>query len=144
MNDLKLEFLDLIALYRELEEEVSGIAAVDELADPQAPVRAVVEHAGCFARIEELSSRVERISDSWKNRRLQIDEKTQAETQQLADAARYRAARLQELCGQQAEKIRSAHSRLERNLAEIGRGAQYLKVLRPPKNNYPKFIDSLH
>lgn len=144
MSDPKLEFLNLIALYRELEEEVAGIAAVDESADPQAPVRAVLQHAVCFARIAELSSRVERISENWKNCRALLDEKTRGETEQLADAARCRAERLLQLCNLQSEKIRRTYNRLEKNLAEIGKGAQYLKVLRPPQSNYPKFIDSLH
>jgi len=143
MKDLKSELLDLIALYRILEEEVSRIVQIDDSKDPQATVRAIVQNASCFARIAEMSARVERVSDGWKECRLHLDEKARAETQQLADATRDQALRLRELVSLQAEKIRLAHNRLGKSLTEIGKGAQYLKVLKPPKNNYPKFIDSM-
>jgi len=143
MKDLKSEFQDLTALYRKLEEEISRILPNDESKAPQDTVRAVVQNSSCFLRIAEIGARVELASDSWEKSRLQLDEKTRVETQQLADQTRYQASRLLQLCCLRADKIRLEHSRLGKCLIEIGKGAQYLRVLKPPQNNYPKFIDSM-
>ncbi len=144
MHDIKSQFLDLIALYQELENDVSRIMRIDDSGDPQALVQSVLQNENCLARIAQMSSRVDQVSDGWKKCRVHLDGKTREETQQLANAARSQAARLQELFGFHAERICALRSRLEKDLAEIGKGAQYLKVLKPAKNNYPKFIDSLH
>ncbi|MBN1571501.1 MAG: hypothetical protein JXA73_26935 [Acidobacteria bacterium] len=89
-----------------------------------------------------MNSRVVQLSDSWGKCRNQLDPETRTEVQDLVAAARMQAIHLQELCSVWAQKLQRIHDELGTNLAEIGKGSQFLKSLKPLKNNYPKFVDS--
>ena len=144
MNELKHDFREMIANYRELGEEFGRILKVDDSRDPQALAKSILQNHECLSRINQMSSRVASVSDSWKRYRDQLDTESREEIDSLAETARNQAARLQELCSVHVEKLKTTSGHLQRHLTEISKGSQYLKTLKPSKNNYPKFIDSLH
>ncbi len=144
MTDLISEFRDIIALYLKIGEELAKILQVDDSRDPQALVQAILKHRDCLDQITQMSSRVKAASDSWKMCGSHLDSKSRDETRDLAETAHAHVARLKALCDIHAEKLKIARGRLEKSLAEINQGSRYLRSLKPVKNNYPKFIDSLH
>jgi hypothetical protein len=143
-DDLKSEFLDLIALYRNLEEELAQVVQADDARDPQVLVQSILLNRECFERINRMGAQVAQLSDRWKKNRPDLDSATRDETCQLIEAAKSHAARMHEMCTIHSEKLKIIRAQLEDNLAVTGKGSQYLKSLKPAKNNYPKFIDSMH
>jgi hypothetical protein len=143
-DDLRLEFRDLIALYQSLGEELARIVRADDPGDPQALVQTILLNRECFERISQMGARVAQLSDRWKKSRADLESGTRDETSKLVEAAKCHAARMHAMCTIHAEKLKITRARLENCLAETGKGSQYLKSLKPAKNNYPKFIDSMH
>lgn len=142
-NPLTAEFHDVFKLYEKLEEELTKITDVGNSEDPQILSETILKNRECLVRIEQMNSRVLYLSDSWKQHSCNQDSKTEKDIHALAEAARSRVIRLQELCRTHMQKLQNARYKLEKDLAELSKGAQYLKSTAPPKNNYPKFIDSL-
>ena len=143
MKNIITEFQDVFALYLKLGEELADALNVDDSKDPHALIQSVLRNRDCLDRIVQMNSRVMRLSDSWRKCRNHLDSDSRKKTQDLAEAARTQAARLQELCGAQTQKLQTARDRLGEQLVEIGKGARHLKSIKPIKHNYPKFIDSL-
>jgi hypothetical protein len=116
----------------------------DDAGDPQVLVQSILLNRACFERINQMGARVARLSDHWRKSRAELDSVTRDETCKLVETAKSHAARMHEMCTIHAEKLRITRDRLGNYLAETGKGSQYLKSLKPAKNNYPKFIDSMH
>jgi len=143
-NPLAAEFHDVFKLYIRLGEELTKIMNVGNSEDPQVLSRTILKNRECLERIEQMNSRVLQLSNDWKQHRDELDPDSEKNIHTIAEAARAQVVRLQELCGKHMQKLNTARDNLEKDLAEVGKGAQYLKSTTPPKNNYPKFIDSLY
>jgi hypothetical protein len=144
MNKLAAEFREVFNLYIKLGDEISRIMDADDSKDPQMLVNSILQNRECLERITQMNSRVVQLSDAWGRCRNQLDPESRKEAHDLATAARAQAVRLQELLSVRTEKLRRVRDELGRNLAEIGKGSQFLKSIKPVKNNYPKFVDSLY
>jgi hypothetical protein len=144
MHNLALEFREVFNLYIKLGEELARIMDVDDTKDPQALIRSVLQNRDCLDRIAQMNTRVINLSDAWEKCRSQLDPKSRSDICDSAAAARDQAVRLQQLCSAQTEKLRMVHNEVGKKLAEIGKGSQLLKSIKPVKNNYPKFVDSLY
>ena len=144
MKDLITEFQDVFTLYLKLGEELTKVLSINDTKDPRILVQSILQNRNCLDRIAQMNSRVMHLSDAWKKCRADLDPDSRKKIGDLAEAARTQAARLQELCGDQANKLQMACDELGEKLGEIGKGARYLDSMKPPKHNYPKFIDSMH
>ena len=144
MKNLVSEFQDVFALYLKLGEDLTKVMSVDESKDPSAFVKAILRNRNSLERIAQMNSRVMQLSDAWEKCREQMDPINREKARALVEAAKSQAKRLQELCSIHAQKLQVVRDRAGRNLAELGKCSRYLKSMRPPKSNYPKFIDSLY
>ena len=142
MNSLVAEFREVFSLYIKLGDEITRVMNVDDSKDPQGLVNSILQNRECLERITQMHSRVVQLSDAWDKCRNRLDPESREEAHNLAAAARAQAVRLQELCSARTEKLRRIRDELGKNLAEIEKGSQFLKSLKPVKNNFPKFVDS--
>jgi hypothetical protein len=144
MNALAAEFQDIFKLYLRLSQDLAGIMDETNSQNPQQLIESILRNRDSLARIEQMNSRILQLSDTCDKCRADLDLESQEEIRNLAQAAKTQAIRLKELCSLHAQKIQSTRDGLGRKLAEIGKGVQFLKSIKPIKNNYPKFIDSLY
>ena len=144
MTNLADEFRDVFSLYIRLGKELTRIMDVGDSKDPQVLVNSILQNRDCLERITQMNSRVVQLSENWAKCRNHLDPESRSEAHNLAAAAKAQAARLQELCSVNTEKLRRVRDDLGKNLAEIGKGSQFLKSIKPVRNNYPKFVDSLY
>jgi hypothetical protein len=142
MKNLISEFREVLSLYLQLGEDLSKILSIDDSKDPGVFVKAILQNRSSLEQIEQMNSRVMQLSDAWQKCRDQLDPETRKKVSALAEASRAQAKRLQELCSLHAKKLQAARDKLGENLSELGKGTRYLNSIKPPKNNYPKFIDS--
>jgi hypothetical protein len=144
MKDIVSELKDISLVYARLGEELSSVLDVDDSKDCRTLVESILEHRDCLARLKQINSTVLRLSHELTKDRSNLNSAPQDEVRLLVDAIRRQAIRLNELCGIHAQRLKSARDKLEKDLAELGRGALYLQSVKPAQNNYPKFIDSLY
>jgi hypothetical protein len=142
MKNLVSEFQEVFSLYLKLGEDLTKIMSIDDSKDPGAFVKAILQNRNSLEQIAQMNSRVMQLSDTWQKCRSQFDPATREKIRVLVDASRAQAKQLQELCGLHAKKLQVVRDRLGENLAELGKNGRYLNSIKPPKNNYPKFIDS--
>ncbi len=144
MKDFAGEFGAVSQDYHQLGEELSGALKANQAGGLRTLAGTILQSRDCLARIEQMNSRVLLLSQEWKEQRPHLDTKSRRQVDSLVQAAREQAIRLHELCRSQAEKLKLVKEQLERDLVETGKGARYLKSVKPVKNNYPKFIDSMY
>jgi hypothetical protein len=144
MKNLVSEFQDVFALYLKLGEDLTKIMSIDDSKDRNAFVKAVLQNRDSLERITQMNSRIMQLSEAWDKCRENMPPEAREKVRASVEAAKAQAKRLQELCSIHARKLQALRDKLGDNLAELGKGAQYLKSIKPPKNNYPKFIDSLY
>lgn len=143
MKNFASELQVISQLYQQVREEfVQRVSEIDAN-DLRALVKSILRNRACLAKIEQMNSRVCQVSDEWKKCRSNLDPKSRLEIDGLVEAARGQAVQLYQFCDMQARKVQAVRDGLERNLAELGKGARYLKSIKPIKSNYPKFIDSM-
>jgi hypothetical protein len=144
MTDFAAEFHAVSQLYQQLREELSEALRVNDGADSPSIAGLILEHRSSLAKIEEMSSRVSLLSDLWKKCRPNLDSKSRSQIDAIAKTACDQAIQLQQLFILQTQKLQAAQEKLGKRLAEIGKGTRYLQSVKPVKNNYPKFIDSMY
>jgi GTP-binding protein EngB required for normal cell division len=142
MTTLVAQFQDVLKLYLSFCEDLTKIMDVGDSKDPRALAESILQNRDCLDRIAQMNLRILRLSDDWDKCRKNLDSKSLDDVRNFAQAAKAQAVRLKELCSTHAQKLQTARDKLATDLAEIGKGAQYLKSIKPIKNNYPKFIDS--
>jgi hypothetical protein len=142
MNTLASDFQNVFQLYLRLGQDLTRILDSDDSNDPQALVHSILANRDCLARIEQMNSLVLQLSISWEKCRDDLDPASMNEVQALAQAVKAQAIHLKELCSIHAQKIQNARDKLCCQMAELEKADQHLKILKPIKNNYPKFIDS--
>jgi hypothetical protein len=144
MTNFVSEFKAMAATYSEIGEELASALEVDDSQNSKSLIQSILANRDSLSRIGQMNSRVILVSDEWKKSRATIDSKSWDEINRLAENALRQAVRLNHLCSLTAKKLESAREKLGTALSEIGKGAQYLKSVKPAKSNYPKFIDSLY
>jgi len=144
MNALASEYQDIFRLYLRLGNDLAKIMDIDETKNPQAFVESILKNRENLIRIEQMNSRILRLSEEWKANRATLDLESQDEIEELASKAKSQAVRLKEMCDAQVKKLLSVRDKLSEDLEVIAKGSKYLKSTKPIKNNYPKFIDSLY
>jgi hypothetical protein len=142
MTDFAAEFRDVFSRYEALGRELAKIVNSDNSPDAHSLVQSILQNQDCLTRIIRMSADVTRLSDAWLLRRSSLETGTRAEAESYAEAARAQAVKLQEMCRLHAQKLQTIREGLRSGLEEISKGARYAKGLKPPQNNFPKFIDS--
>jgi hypothetical protein len=135
------EFQDVFQGYLALADDLTKIMDVDDSQDPNILVQSTLQNGDCLNQIVQMNSRVLKLTDDWE-KHCANSPHSREEVSKLMEAAKAQAVRLQTLCTIKSQKLQSLRDALGKNLEELGKGAQYLKILKPAKNNYPKFIDS--
>jgi hypothetical protein len=142
MNTLAAEFREIFKIYIKLSEELTKILGVPDSINAQSLIASILKNGECLSRIEQMNSRIQRLSIEWANSQTSLDPESRKEVLELVESIRKQAVQLNDLCNINAEKIQAAKGSIEKDLDELGKGAQFLKSVKPIKNNYPKFIDS--
>jgi hypothetical protein len=143
MRNFASEFQTVSRLYLELGDELAGIQSEDSN-NSRTYLESILRKRDCLAKLEQTNSRALQLSSEWKECRSKLSTKAQNEIEVTAKELRVSAIRLNQLCVTHAQKIQSARTELAKSRAELGKGSRYLKSIKPVKNNYPKFIDSLY
>ncbi len=143
MKDFAREFQAISQIYEQVREELIRMLSAIDANNPRALVKSILQNRACLAKIDQMDSKVHQLSDEWKKHRLTLDLKSRTGIDGIVDAAHGQAIRLHQFCDIQARKVQAGRDRLEKDLAELGKGARYLKSIKPVKSNYPKFIDSM-
>lgn len=143
MKNLAREFQAISQAYEQVQQELVQILSAINAENPRALIKSILQNRACLAKIEQMDSRVHQLSDEWKKYRLTLDLKSRGEIDGLVEAAREQAIRLHQFCDIQVRKVQAGRDRLQTHLVELGKGAKYLKSIKPIKSNYPKFIDSM-
>jgi hypothetical protein len=142
MHTLAAEFQEALQQYCKLTEVLKEIFGIDEPLDPQALVKSVLKNQDCLMQIQKMDARVLELSEILKRCSKELDpadcEKIRGYSSDINSQALY----IQELCRVQEQRVRSRRDQIAKELREIANSARYFKVLKPPKNNFPKFIDS--
>jgi hypothetical protein len=136
------EFQEVFHGYLRLADDLAKIMDVDDPQNPQILVQSILKNCSCLNRIVQMNTRVIRLSEEWEKQSNQSDPQSRNEVSKLIEAAKAQAVRLQTLCSISSEKLENLRDDLGKSLEELGKGAQYLKSIKPVKNNYPKFIDN--
>ncbi len=144
MSSLITEFQEVFQLYLRLGEKLAKILNIGDSQNPQALAESILQNRDCLVRIEQMNLQILQLSSDWEKCRETLDSESRGEICKLAEAAKSQAIRLKELCNIHSEKLKIARDKLGKDLSEIGKGVQYLKTIKPVKNNYPKFVDSLY
>ena len=72
-----------------------------------------------------------------------LDPQSRAEAEPVIAQARAQALRLRDICSVHARRLESARAQMSQSRSRLRSGSQLLQSLKPIKNNYPKFIDSM-
>jgi len=144
MINIASEFRAVSYIYLHLEQELEKMIGATVHEDPADLVEATLASRDCLDRVEQMHSRLLELSAKWKKCRTTLAPETREEIGRLSEVIRARAIRLSELCGIQTGRLEKIREKLGMDLAELEKGAQYLRSIKPAKGNYPKFIDSLY
>jgi hypothetical protein len=142
MNNSLSEFQDLISFYREAAATLTNKLSVIDASDAGALAEFVLKNRDCLARIDEMSDRVSRLCDSWKDIELQLDQESRNQTQAAMAAAKAEAIKLNDVCRMHSQILEAVRNRLGEQLECIGKRNLHLKSIKPVQHNFPKFIDS--
>ena len=144
MTNIASEFRAVSYIYLHLEQELERLINTTVPEEPTALVEATLTSRDCLDRIEQMHSRVLELSAKWKKCRASLEPETREDISRLAETLRALSIRLSELCGIQTGRLQTIREKLGKDLAQLEKGAQYLRSVKPEKSNYPKFIDSLY
>jgi hypothetical protein len=142
MNMLAAEFQEIIQIYKRLSQDLSRILCVPESQNCQTLIQSILGNKQCLSEIEKMNSRITPLSKKWINCRANLDPKSREEISKLVEIVKKEAMKLSLLCSANIEKIAKAKEEMRAGIKEIDKGTQFLRSMKPIKNNYPKFIDS--
>jgi len=142
MNDLATEFEDVLKSYVRIAADFSRIVQADDPQNPQALIQSILDNRGRLDEIQQVNRRMLRLHGVWEQNRDGFDAADSEEIRGILDAVRAQAQELEKVFGQEARKVETRRNQLAEELRSLGKGARYLKLLKPVQQNYPKFIDS--
>ena len=143
MYNLIDEFRDVLGLYVKLTADLARIADVGKSEeDPQALIQSILDNRSCLTEIQQLNKRLVRLYGAWKDKGANAGLSNDEEISFVVDDVRKQMQELEKLCGFGIRKVEDRRKHLSGELATVGKGARYLKMLKPVQENYPKFIDS--
>ncbi len=125
---LKREFLDT--------NDGKAFRSTDSLGE------AILKNQELFQRIEGMNQRLAQVAEEWERMQIHFAAEVRQEIRSLAATLRKTAVWLIDHCRKRGYDLENELLRLRRDIESIQRGNQYLNTIKPPKCNYPKFVDS--
>jgi len=142
-NKLAEEFRDLLELYVKLTADLTRIADTGESEeDPQALIQSILDNHSCLTDIQQLNKRLIQLYDVWKGKEASAGLTDGDEVRVVVKDVREQVRQLEKLCSFGVQKVEARRKQLSTELMTLGKGSRYLEMLKPIKENYPKFIDS--
>jgi hypothetical protein len=143
MNKLAEEFRDVLGLYVKLTADLTRIAdAGKSEEDPQALIQSILDNRSCLTEIQQLNKRLAQLYGAWKDNEENFGLADDDEIRDVVDDVRAQMRQLEELCGFGVKSVEARRKQLSKELMYVGKGSRYLEMLKPVKENHPKFIDS--
>jgi hypothetical protein len=143
MANLNSDLKHLNELYFKLEDELNSVKNIAVKNDNAALTESVLRNRACLAQIEQLNSQAIQLSKQFEQSGSQLDPDRRKEAQNLISSLRERALRLSQTCGIIIQRLEAAKADIEKEFSKMQKGINYLNSIKPVKNNYPKFVDSL-
>jgi len=143
MRPFLAELQYLSELYRSLRCEFTGLLDKAKAGDVTVLINTTLRNRDLLDRIEHMNARISQLSQEWDGFRDHLDATTRQNIVELAESVRHQGAQLSQLCTGLMRALEARRGNLEKQLAEVRKGSSYLQSLKPLKNNYPKFVDSL-
>jgi len=143
MNPLILELRDLVGLYLDLQKDLGQIMNESDPASIQSLSEAILDNRNLLTQIQQMNVRALQTSRNWQISRSTLDPETRDAAQELMATATVRANQIKQMCIMHTQKLQAARDKLEKELMSLNKGCEFLKSMKPIKNNYPKFIDSV-
>jgi hypothetical protein len=137
----ELEYLS--ELYRRLRCEFTGLLGKAKAGDVTVLINTTLRNRDLLDRIDQMNARVSQLAQEWDSFRNHLDTSTRQEIVELAESVRHQGTQLSLLCTGLLGALGARRENLEKQLAEVQKGSSYLQSVKPVKNNYPKFVDSL-
>jgi len=143
MNKLTEEFRDVLDLYVKLTADLARIADISRSEeDPQAFIQSILDNRSCLTEIQHLNKRLTQLYGAWKDKEANFSLSVGDEIRGVVGDVEEQMRQLEKLCGLGVQKIEERRKQLTDELANVGKGSRYLKMLKPVQENHPKFIDS--
>ena len=148
MNKLAEEFRELLALYVKLTTDLTSIAgsgvsgSANSEEDSQTLVQSILENRNCLTEIQQLNERLKRLFGKWKETEANYSSSESDEIQGIVDDVGKQMRLLEKICDFGTQKVEERRKQLTEELANVGKGSRYLKMINPIQENHPKFIDS--
>ena len=143
MRSFISELHHLSELYQNLKREFTGLAGKAKSGNVTAVIDETLRNRELLGRIEQMNMRVAQLAQEWELVGNQIDASTRRAIVAFAASVRNQGTQLSLLCNGLLGELEARRGNLERQLADVRRGSRYLQSVKPVKNNYPKFVDSV-
>jgi hypothetical protein len=145
MDKLAEEFRDVLGLYVRFTADLARIADAGNSEEaPQALIQSILDNRSCLTEIQQLNKRLERLYGVWKDKEANFSLPAGDEIRGVVNDVRAQMQQLEKLCSLGIQKIEARRKQLSDELANVGKGSRYLKMIRPVQENHPKFIDSAY
>jgi len=142
MNELAAEFRNLLNIYVRLSSDLSRISDAGQSdEDPQALIQSILDNRSCLTEIQQLNTRMTKLYSAWKNKEADVSLVAGDEIRSVVADVLLQLKQLEKTCNLGTQKVEARRKQLSEELANVGKGNRYLKLLSP-RENYPKFIDS--
>ena len=145
MNKLAEEFREVLNLYVKLTGDLARIAdAGRSEGNPQALIQSILDNQSCLTEIQQLNTRLTQLYDVWKNKETSGSSAANEmdEIRGIVNDVQAQMRQLEKLCDRGVQKIEDRRKEISDELATVGKGSRYLKMIKPVQENHPKFIDS--
>ncbi len=103
----------------------------------------ILRNRDLLLRLEQMNSRSMQLSREWASVRERLGPDSRAEVTALAETVKGQAMQLFEICERRIRQLESGRQAFLEAMEGVRTGTRYLASIRPPKTNYPKFLDSL-
>ena len=143
---MKLFFSELAylnELYSRLEGEISAasVPGPDDRVGLLAEV--VLRNRDLLERIEQMNSRVQQMAEEWHKYDHCIDDPVRSEIRALAHGVAAQGEKLAVASGMAVKALANRVNALRGEMNALESGTRYLDSVKPPRTNYPKFVDSV-
>ncbi len=143
MRSFQSELQYLSELYHALRLDLTNLIGNPKSDNATSVVAATLHNRELLGRIEQMNTRVAQLAHEWDILSDRLDPTIRKEIVALAERARNEGAQLLFLCTSLLGELEGRRGNLKMQLAEVCKGSRFLQSVKPLKNNYPKFVDSL-
>jgi len=144
MSGFAEEFKDVLNLYIKLKADLTRIdAAGAQGGDSREFIQSILDHKSCLMEIRQLNERFTQLYNAWKDDAKNLSTSGDGdEVRAVVNNIEEQMREIEKLCDIGIRKVEELRKQLSDELANIGKGSRYLKMINPVQENHPKFIDS--